>query len=283
MVEPVACAVHAVLAGRDRRRATSVAVLGAGTLGLAASAALDHLAATGRSPPRGRPGRGPLRPPAAAGRRARGRPRPSTSRPAGPGRAPATGSLASGPAGSGRGSPAGPTWSSTAWARPSRSASALAMVRPRGRVVLVGMPGRVHVDLAPLWHREVALVGAYAYGTERVGPGRLPVRRTFDLALEVVAGRPASAGWSRPPTRSTASRRPWPTPGRPAVGARSRWPSTSAADVEKGRADEPPARIRPRGRPLDPAHPVLARRAFRPRATARGQPGDLRPRAARRL
>ena len=29
------------------------------------------------------------------------------------------------------------------------------MVRPRGRVVLVGMPGRVHVDLAPLWHREV--------------------------------------------------------------------------------------------------------------------------------
>jgi len=66
----------------------------------------------------------------------------------------------------------------------------LAMVRPRGRVVLVGMPGRVHVDLAPLWHREVALVGAYAYGTELVaatGNGsaaRVP-RRTFDLALDM--------------------------------------------------------------------------------------------------
>ena len=44
----------------------------------------------------------------------------------------------------------------------------LAMVRPRGRVVLVGMPGTVHVDLAPLWHREVALTGAYAYGTEQL-------------------------------------------------------------------------------------------------------------------
>ncbi len=65
-------------------------------------------------------------------------------------------------------------------------AQSLAMVRPRGRVVLVGMPGRVHVDLAPLWHREVALVGAYAYGTEQVAGGAEPVR-TFDLAIEVVA------------------------------------------------------------------------------------------------
>ena len=43
---------------------------------------------------------------------------------------------------------------------------ALSMVRPRGRVVLVGMPGKVTVDLAPLWHRELTLVGAYAYGNE---------------------------------------------------------------------------------------------------------------------
>ena len=41
----------------------------------------------------------------------------------------------------------------------------LAMVRPRGRVVVVGMPAKVSVDLAPLWHRELTLVGAYAYGT----------------------------------------------------------------------------------------------------------------------
>jgi threonine dehydrogenase-like Zn-dependent dehydrogenase len=65
----------------------------------------------------------------------------------------------------------------------------LAVVRPRGRIVLVGMPGKVHIDLASLWHREVALAGAYAYGTEDVG-GQL--RRTFDLAIEVV--RAASLG-----------------------------------------------------------------------------------------
>jgi threonine dehydrogenase-like Zn-dependent dehydrogenase len=63
---------------------------------------------------------------------------------------------------------------------------ALAMVRPRGTVALVGMPGRVTVDLAPLWHREVRLAGAYAYGREDTGPE--PVA-TFDLAFEVVAAR----------------------------------------------------------------------------------------------
>ena len=48
-----------------------------------------------------------------------------------------------------------------------------------GRVVLCGMPGTVAVDLTPLWHKEVALVGAYAYGREADG------RRTFDLAFEL--------------------------------------------------------------------------------------------------
>lgn len=61
-------------------------------------------------------------------------------------------------------------------------ADALSMTRPGGRIVLVGMPGRTTVDLTPLWQREVALVGAYAYGFEhRIG------RRTFDLAFELVA------------------------------------------------------------------------------------------------
>ena len=63
-------------------------------------------------------------------------------------------------------------------------AQSLAMVRPRGRVVLVGMPGKVSIDLASLWHREVSLVGAYAYGSERSGTS---ARRTFDIAMEVVA------------------------------------------------------------------------------------------------
>ena len=62
----------------------------------------------------------------------------------------------------------------------------LAMVRPRGRVVLVGMPGRVSIDLAPLWHRELSVVGAYAYGTE-VSPAGSDAGRTFDLAIGLVA------------------------------------------------------------------------------------------------
>jgi len=57
------------------------------------------------------------------------------------------------------------------------------MVRPRGTVVLVGMPARVTVDLASLWHREVKLVGAYAYGTETVHERE---RSTFDLAIDTV-------------------------------------------------------------------------------------------------
>jgi threonine dehydrogenase-like Zn-dependent dehydrogenase len=63
---------------------------------------------------------------------------------------------------------------------------ALAMVRPRGRVVLVGMPAKVSVDLAPLWHRELTLVGAYAYGTESPN-GAVEPHRTFALAISLVA------------------------------------------------------------------------------------------------
>jgi hypothetical protein len=45
------------------------------------------------------------------------------------------------------------------------------------------MPGHVSVDLAGLWHREVSLVGAYAYGVElRLGGAQ----RTFDIAFELV-------------------------------------------------------------------------------------------------
>jgi len=63
---------------------------------------------------------------------------------------------------------------------------ALAMVRPRGKVVLVGMPGKVSVDLAPLWHRELTLVGAYAYGNETPPGAGQPDRRSFELAIDLV-------------------------------------------------------------------------------------------------
>lgn len=62
-------------------------------------------------------------------------------------------------------------------------AECLDIVRPGGRIILVGMPGTVHLDLAPLWQRGVDLRGAYAYGTEHRPEGP---RSTFQLALELV-------------------------------------------------------------------------------------------------
>ena len=60
---------------------------------------------------------------------------------------------------------------------------AIAFTRPRGRVVLLGMPNQVDMNLTALWHRETELVGAYCYGTEH-GHGD---RHTFELATEMVA------------------------------------------------------------------------------------------------
>ncbi len=60
----------------------------------------------------------------------------------------------------------------------------IGLVRPRGTVILVGMPGRVSVDLTALWHRETELVGAYTYGTETLDDGS--TRTSFDLAIELV-------------------------------------------------------------------------------------------------
>ena len=56
----------------------------------------------------------------------------------------------------------------------------LAVTRPRGTVVLTGMPGSVTLDLTGLWHKELRLAGAYAYGVEADG------RRTFEHALDLV-------------------------------------------------------------------------------------------------
>jgi threonine dehydrogenase-like Zn-dependent dehydrogenase len=73
----------------------------------------------------------------------------------------------------------------------------LAVIKPRGRVTLVGMPATVKLDLTTLWHRETELVGAYAYGVERLCDGT--ERRTFDLAFELVRaeglGRLVSAAY----------------------------------------------------------------------------------------
>ena len=59
---------------------------------------------------------------------------------------------------------------------------ALRITRPRGRVVLLGMPADVKLDLTGLWHRETELKGAYTYGTETLPDGS--TAKTFDLAVD---------------------------------------------------------------------------------------------------
>ena len=63
-------------------------------------------------------------------------------------------------------------------------ADAIAVTRPRGRIVLSGMPGSVQVDLAPVWHRETEIVGSYTYGTEHLPDGT--ETHTFPLAMQLI-------------------------------------------------------------------------------------------------
>lgn len=169
MVEPTACAVHGALAGGDVSGAV-VAVLGAGTLGLCTLAALRRLCLAGTviigaKHPEQRSlaaqlGATIVASPAEVRRAVRR----------------TTGSLVVGDRLTG-----GADVVIDCVGSPASMAEALAIVRPRGRVVLVGMPGEVTLDLTPLWQREITVVGAYAYGAEHAFG-----RRTFDLAMELV-------------------------------------------------------------------------------------------------
>src|SRR6202521_46332 len=57
---------------------------------------------------------------------------------------------------------------------------AVRFTRGGGTVVAVGMPGEEKVDWAPIWQRELTVMGAYAYGPEPSQKGK----PTFELALE---------------------------------------------------------------------------------------------------
>ncbi len=177
MVEPAACAIHAALLGAVVP-GERVVVLGSGTLGLATLAALRHyglpavVVAVAKHPVQRdlaeQLGADQVVRPEELERAVRR----------------LTGSLGL----AGGGSPSRLTGGADVVfdcvGSSSSIASSLAVVRPGGRVVLVGMPGTVRLDLAPLWQREIALVGAYAYGTEQTPDGP---RSTFDLAFELVA------------------------------------------------------------------------------------------------
>ena len=187
-IEPVACAVHAVL-GTPIAAGDVVAVVGAGTLGLLVTAALSHLASVGLSPA-----------PAVILVGARYAHQQRLARELGCTEALSDDQLARAVRRHSRslsyGGASGTTATLSGGAdvvidcvgSPQSIAQSLAMVRPRGTVSLVGMPGKITVDLAPLWHREVRLAGAYAYGTER-GPGADDRVSTFALAFEVAAAQ----------------------------------------------------------------------------------------------
>ena len=62
--------------------------------------------------------------------------------------------------------------------------TSLSITRPRGRVVMMGMPGVTKVDLTALWHRELEIVGSYTYGTEFLSDGT--VSNSYALAFDLV-------------------------------------------------------------------------------------------------
>ncbi len=71
---------------------------------------------------------------------------------------------------------------------------AIRFTRGGGQLVLVGMPGIPrHVDWTPLWHKELTLHAAYAYGPERIAApdGHEPVD---GAAQPPGAGQPGGAG-----------------------------------------------------------------------------------------
>jgi len=176
LVEPTACAVHAAFAAQVEPGAT-VAVLGAGTLGLTTVAALRHCTQPGlllvgaRYPHQRR-----LAAELGADQVVSPEQLPRAVRRA-------TGSLQV----AGQVTAGADVVVDCVGSAGSLAAS-MALAKVRGRVVLVGMPGRLDIDLAPLWHRQVTVTGAYAYGVEPPsGRGEGGQRRTFALAFEVVA------------------------------------------------------------------------------------------------
>ena len=171
MIEPAAAGIHAVLRGNVPDGGT-VAVIGAGTMGLTAIAALrkftkvDAIVVAARYPHQHKAARllgaDLTVVPEELGRAIR--------------RAAGTRVI-----GSTLGS--GVDVTIDAVGSSNSLTDAIAFTRPRGRVVLLGMPNQVDMNLTALWHRETELVGAYCYGTEH-GHGDL---HTFELATEMVA------------------------------------------------------------------------------------------------
>jgi threonine dehydrogenase-like Zn-dependent dehydrogenase len=61
---------------------------------------------------------------------------------------------------------------------------AVRWTRAQGRLVLSGMPDPNRLDMTPVWYQELRVTGAYAYATE-THDGARP--KTFEIALDMLA------------------------------------------------------------------------------------------------
>ncbi|MEO7429754.1 MAG: zinc-binding dehydrogenase [Acidimicrobiales bacterium] len=175
LVEPTACAIHAAA----QVDAGSVAVIGAGTLGLLTIAALRHLhpgmeiLATAKHPHQrtlaAELGAEVVVAPGELDRSVRAR----------------TGSmrLDNGQLSGGIAAVVDCVGS------PESIAQALRVTAPGGTIHAVGMPGVTTVDLTPLWQREIALRGAYAYQRDDFDTA-IGLVRSLDLGRLVSATYP---------------------------------------------------------------------------------------------
>jgi len=172
MVEPTACAVHAATVVGT---ASMVAVIGAGTLGLLtiaslrASSDVGTILATAKHPEQRRLahafGADQVVAPEELARAVRS----------------ATGSfVVDGQLTAGVGTVVDCVGSEASLVQ------ALQVVAPGGDVIVVGMPGRVSLDLTSLWHRETSLRGCYAYT-------RADFERAMTLVADADLGRLVSA------------------------------------------------------------------------------------------
>ena len=170
MIEPTACAVRAARA-ISATGAASVAIVGAGTLGLLTLAALKHRSDVG----------GPVVITAKHLDQKRWARQLGADHVAAPGELARvvrsiSNSFVLGATEAGAGQLTGGIGCVADCVGSADSiAQSLRIVQPGGEVVLVGMPGHVGVDLTSLWHRETALRGCYAY-----------TRDDFTTAIDVV-------------------------------------------------------------------------------------------------
>ncbi|MEA3019891.1 MAG: hypothetical protein QOI47_1415 [Actinomycetota bacterium] len=179
LAEPLSIAVHGVLR-RPPELGAPCLVVGAGTIGLAAVAALRHLTPTSEITVLGR------HPQQIAAAEQIGATRVVRSDDDGDDLA-ALADVAGGRV-SGRGRASmvfgGFPYVVDAVGSPASMNLCLKVVGQLGTVLLLGAIARAQVDLGPLWFKNVDVVGSFGYATHDIDGRR---RHTFELALDLLA------------------------------------------------------------------------------------------------